>query len=111
LLGVALRDARWLRSAPPDYAKPWAAIVEAGVCSVQGNRAGTVAALERAIEGLDRAHDRFAAACARMRLGVLLGTADEAGRAMLEAGEAFMCAHGVADPHRLAASVVPGIIA
>ena len=111
LLRVALRDARWLRSAPPDYAKPWAAVVEAGVCSVQGNRAGAVAALERAIEGLDRAHDRFAAACARIRLGVLLGTADETGRALLEAGEAFMRAQGVKDPHRLAAGVVPGILA
>jgi hypothetical protein len=111
LLRVALRDARWLRSAPPDYAKPWAAIVEAGVCSVQGNRAGTVAALERAIEGHDAAHDRFAAACARMRLGVLLGPADDTGRAILEAGEAFMRAQGVKDPHRLAAGVVPGIVA
>jgi hypothetical protein len=111
LVGVALGDARWLRSAPPDYAKPWAAAVEAGVCSVQGNRAGTVAALKRAIEGFDGAHDRFAAACARMRLGVLLGTADDAGRALLEAGEAFMREQGVKDPHRLAASVVPGIIA
>jgi hypothetical protein len=109
LLGVALGDARWLRSAPPDYAKPWAAVVEAGVCSLQGNRAGTVAALEQAIEGLDRAHDRFAAACARMRLGVLLGT--DTGRAILEAGEAFMRAQGVKDPHRLAAGVVPGILA
>jgi hypothetical protein len=113
LLGVALRDGQWLRSAPPDYAKPWAAIVEAGVCSVQGNRVGTVAALERAIEGLDRVHDRFAAACARMRLGALLGTADATGRGreILEAGEAFMRAQGVADPHRLAACVVPGILA
>jgi hypothetical protein len=110
LLKVALRDARWLRSAPPDYAKPWAAIVEAGVCSVQGDRAGTVAALERAIEGLDATHDRFAAACARIRLGVLLGAADDAGRAILEAGEAFMRAQGVKDPHRLAAGVVPGIL-
>jgi hypothetical protein len=111
LLGVASRDARWLRNAPPDYAKPWAAIVEAGVCSVQGNRAGAVAALERAIEAFDKAHDRFAAACARMRLGVLLGTEDDAGRAILEAGEAFMRAQGVKDPHRLAAGVVPGIVA
>jgi hypothetical protein len=113
LLRVARRDARWLRSAPPDYAKPWGDVVEAGVCSVQGDRAGTVAALERAIEGLDRAHDRFAAACVRMRLGALLGSADAAGRgrAILEAGEAFMRAQGVKDPHRLAAGVVPGILA
>jgi len=109
LLAVAARDASWLRRAPPDFARARAAVVDAGIASVQGERARAVAALEQAITRLEGADDRFAAACARIRLGLLLGSECSAGRTMLAVGEEFMRAQGVADSRRLAASVVPGI--
>ena len=109
LLRVAERDARWLRRAPPDLAKAWGAVAEAGIWAVRGDRARAAAALEEAIALLDAVPDRLAAACARLRLGVLLGSEDEKGRALTEAGEAFMREQGIVDPHRIAAALVPGI--
>jgi hypothetical protein len=107
LLAVAERDARWLRCAPPDYAKAWAAVVEAGVRAVRGDDSRAAAALKEAVEGFDATCDRFAAACARLRLGALLGRED-AGSRWIEAGEAFMREQGVVDPHRMATAVLPG---
>jgi hypothetical protein len=106
---VAERDARWLRRAPPDYAHAWGAVADAGIWAVRGDRERAAAALEEAIAGLEAAHDRFAAACARMRLGVLLGSVDDKGRMLIEVGEAFMREQGVVDPRRIAAALVPGI--
>ena len=65
-----------------------------------------MAALEKAIEGLDAAEDRLTAAAARMRLGTLGGAQ---GRELLEAGEAFMRTQEVADSARMAAALVPGV--
>ena len=110
LLAWAERDARWLRRAPPDDAKGWAALVEAGISGVRGDRARAVASLEDAIARFDAKPDRFASACARMRLGALLGDGDDRGRALLEEGQAFMRQQGVADPHRMAAALVPGVV-
>ena len=109
LLAAAARDARWLRRAPPDYARAWAAVVEAGISALRGEREYAVAALEEAITGLDAMPDRFAAACARMRLGAYLGPDDDRGRALFAEGEGFMREQGVVDPQRTAAAIVPGV--
>jgi hypothetical protein len=109
LLAAAARDARWLRQAPPDYARAWAAVVDAGISALRGEREQAVAALEEAVAGLDATHDRFAAACARMRLGAYLGASDERGRSLSVEGEAFMREQGIVDPHRTAAAIVPGV--
>ena len=109
LVAAAARDARWLRRAPADYAKAWAALVEAGISAVRGEREHAVAALEEGITGLDAIGVRFAAACARMRLGAYLGAADERGRALFAEGERFMREQGIFDPQRTAAAIVPGV--
>lgn len=106
LLASAVGDAAWLRRAPPAYAAPWAALVEAGIASVRGERALAEAALVEAIQKLDVVSDRLTAAAARMRLGSLRG-AD--GVALVESGMAFMREQEVADPVRMAATLVPGI--
>ena len=105
MLASAERDARWLRRAPPAYAAPWAALLEAGVAGVKGHRARAAAALEEAIEGLDAVSDRLTAAAARMQLGGLRGAE---GRALVESGAAFMREQEIADPMRMAAALVPG---
>jgi hypothetical protein len=109
LLAAAARDARWLRGAPPDYAKAWAAVIEAGVSAIRGERERAIAALDEAVTGLGAAQDRLAAACARIRLGAYLGTNDERGRAFLAEGDAFMRDQGIFDPQRTAAAIVPGV--
>jgi tetratricopeptide (TPR) repeat protein len=106
LLASAEADARWLRRAPPAYAKPWAALVEAGIAGVRGDRERAMASLQEAISGLDAVSDRLTAAAARVRLGQVLGAP---GRALFEAGAAFMRGQEVADPLRMAAALVPGV--
>ena len=105
LLASAERDAAWLRRAPPAYAAPWAALVEAGIAGVKGDRTRAEAALAEAIAGLDAVSDRLTAAAARMRLGALRGAE---GLALVESGLAFMREQEVADPARMAAALVPG---
>jgi serine/threonine protein kinase len=106
LLASAARDAQLLRRAPPVYASPWGALVDAGIADVKGQRSRAMSALEEAIVGLDAAEDRLTAAAARMRLGEMRG---EEGRAVFEMGEAFMREQEVAEPSRMAAALVPGI--
>jgi tetratricopeptide (TPR) repeat protein len=106
LLASAVADAKWLRRAPAAYAKPWAALVEAGIAGVRGEHERAIASLLEAISGLDTVSDRLTAAAARMRLGRLLG---EPGQALFESGAAFMREQEVADPLRMAAALVPGV--
>ncbi len=106
LLASAERDARWLRGQPPAYARPFAALLEAGVVGVRGDRSLAVSALEDAIRGLDAVPVRLTAAAARMRLGALRGAE---GVALVESGMAFMREQGIVDPVRMAAFLVPGI--
>jgi hypothetical protein len=89
------------------FAQAWAAVVQAGVCALRDDRARAIAALEEAVARMDATHDRLAAACLRIRLGMFLG--DDKGRALVEAGEAFMREQGIGEPQRMAAALAPGV--
>jgi tRNA A-37 threonylcarbamoyl transferase component Bud32 len=106
LVASAAADAAWLRRASPAYAAPWAALVEAGIAGVKGDRTLAETALAEAIPKLDAVSDRLTAAAARMQLGSLRGAE---GFALVESGMAFMREQEVADPVRMAAALVPGI--
>jgi hypothetical protein len=106
LVGVARGDARWFRRKGPPHTRHLAAIIEAEIADLQGERQRCIAALREAIAGADAAPARHVAAAARIRLGGVLG---EEGRGMVESGKKFMHAQGVADAVRLAAVYVPGL--
>jgi hypothetical protein len=108
-LSCARSDADWLRRQRSSHAGPWGWVVLAGIGALQDDRSGAKAALEAAIVGFEATHDRFAAACARARLGALLGQGDARARALLEEADGYMREQEIRDPLRMAAAVVPGV--
>jgi hypothetical protein len=104
LLQVARRDARWLRAKGPAHVRHQAALLDAGIADVSGDRDECLVALRHAVELAEAGHHPLWVAAARVRLGQLLG---EEGAALGDAGEVFLRSQGVADPPRMARVLVP----
>jgi eukaryotic-like serine/threonine-protein kinase len=104
LIEVARKDARWLRRSGPPAAAAAAALVEAAIAKLEGDDTRCSRALEEAVTRADEVSHRLLGAVARIRLGALRG---KGGRALGEAGEAYMRAEGVRDVARMAAVFRP----
>jgi hypothetical protein len=83
-----------------------AALVDAGVANVRGDREASAAALATAEQSAVAAEMRLHAAVARRWRGAVVG-GDEGCR-MVESGDAFLRAEGIAMPEKMAAALVPG---
>ncbi len=106
LLHVAVREARALRAEKMVWTTAFADVIDAGVAARRGQREVAVAALEGAARGFDAADMALYAACARRRLGALLG-GDE-GSALVENATAWMRAQGVQSPEKITAMLAAG---
>jgi eukaryotic-like serine/threonine-protein kinase len=106
LLRVAEQAASRIERERLAWGDPMAAAVRAGVASCRGDQSATVALLDRAIEGFDRADMGFFAAAARLRQAGIAG--EERGRARLAETEPVLRAEGVANPDGLADMLIPG---
>jgi hypothetical protein len=106
LVGTARRDARAVTREQMPWAQPLALLVEAGAAHLERDDARATAHLRAAAEQLDGAEMPLFAACARRRLGQLLG-GDE-GRALADTAEAWMRDEGIRNPARMTAMLAPG---
>jgi hypothetical protein len=104
LIAAARKDARWLRRSGPARAVPTAALVEAAIAELEGDEAQCCNVLQEAAARADEASHHLLGAVARMRLGALRGGE---GRALAEAGAAYMRAEGVNDLARMTAVFYP----
>jgi hypothetical protein len=130
LRGARLAETRKLAHKLERAGMPWmmplAAILAAAAANAEGNRSSAAEWLRTATERADAADMSGHANAARHQLGLLLG--GEEGQELIKRAHEAMAAQGVqaparfasmlvpgrwgvADPHRLAASVVPGIAA
>ena len=104
LIKAARKDVRWLRRSGPPYVAAAAALVEAAIAELEGDQARCAIALEDAVARADKVSHRLLGAVARIRLGALRGNE---GRALVEAGEAYMRAEGVSETARMTAVFYP----
>ncbi len=105
-LAEARRLAARLEKEAMGWTAPLAAILRAGIASVDGDAPRAVASLRSAIEAAEAAHMSGHASAARLQLGKLVG--GDAGAALFAAAEAAMSAQGIRAPERFAATLVPG---
>ncbi len=103
LLRLATAEARRLRRERLPSARPFAALIEAGLEAVRGRTEPCAAALERAAVAADDAAMHLYAAAARYRAAVYRG--GDQGR---RESEAWMRAQGIVEPGAMAAMLVPG---
>jgi hypothetical protein len=84
----------------------WGRLVEAGLLASSGADEPAIAVLEPLIDELEAAGSLLEAACARRRLGQLLG--GTAGAEALRRADAWLAGQGVKEPLRLTAAIAPG---
>jgi hypothetical protein len=106
LLNHAGRAARMLDRQRLPWADAFAAHLRAGIASVRGDEAASVALLRRAIEGFDRGGLNLYAAASRRVLGRLVG-GDE-GRALIARCDDWMAGQGVRVPEKMVRACVSG---
>ncbi len=105
LLQEAGRASRRLRGERVPWAEALADLVGAAVAARSG-QASSVGLAARACERLQACGLGLYAAAARRRHGVLLG--GDAGRAVIEAADAWMNRQGIVSPERMTALLAPG---
>ena len=88
-------------------AAPSAALLRAAVARLRGQDDLALVHLDVAIRGFDRAEMALHAACARRRMGELVG--GESGRAMVAVADTVMAQGGVRRPERWAAIFAPAL--
>jgi hypothetical protein len=91
-----------------NFARGFALLLDAGLAQARGRRSEVVEHLERAVAVFDLADMQLYREVARYCLGHLHPTAK--GGEQLAVAEAWMRAHGVVDPRKVAASVAPGVL-
>ena len=82
-------------------------LVRASIRVIRGQKEAAAADLGTAAAGFDAADMGLYAAMTRRRLGQLLGGSK--GETLVHEADAFMTAHGVRRPDRLANVMVPGV--
>jgi tetratricopeptide (TPR) repeat protein len=105
-LGDAELLARRLAQERMAWTQPLAAIIRAGVASVQGKRADANRLLQVALEQVEALEMAAHAAAIRHQLGLLLG--GDAGGELTARAEQAMTGQGIRIPARFAAMLVPG---
>ncbi len=105
-LAEARKLARDLEKEDMGWTAPFAAILSAGVASVEGDATGAAALLRSAIERAEAANMGGYARAARHQLGLLVGGDD--GKALVARAQEAMTAQGVVVPERFASTLVPG---
>ncbi len=105
-LAEARKIVRKLERERMPWTAPLAAIVSAGVSSVEGDRKGAAASLQQAIDLALAADMSLYAAAARYQLGALLG--GEPGKDLMDVAERTMRTQDVRSPERFATMMVPG---
>src|SRR6185312_2631423 len=88
MLARAEGDARAIAGEKMDWSRPIVDLLRAAIDHARGRRDKATHGLRRAIDGFDAAEMRLHAACARARLGALIG-GDE-GRAMQDEARAWL---------------------
>ena len=106
LLGEANNAASKVEREHMTWSAPLALLLRAGVDAVRGQREPAVAKLTDAIALFDANEMRLYAAAARRRRGHLVGGDD--GEAQVAEAEGWMRGHGVVNPRRMSAMLVPG---
>jgi len=105
-LARAARIARRLAARGCPYASSWAHLIGAGAANLCGDRARAAAELRLARAAAATAGQELALACARRRLGDLLGPGR--GDADAAAASAWFEREGVTSPARMCAVIAPG---
>ncbi|HEX3772682.1 MAG TPA: protein kinase [Polyangiaceae bacterium] len=105
-LAEVRRLAAQLEAEAMGWSAPFAAILNAGAASAEGDRAGAIGALRSAIERAGAADMAGYATACRYQLGALLGDAE--GAELVARAEEAMKAQGIVVPERFAATLVPG---
>jgi hypothetical protein len=105
-LAAARRIVRQLEREEASHSAPLAALMAAGVASVDGDYERAARSLRSAIELGLRAELGLQVQAARFQLGCLLG--GEAGRELLEDAASALAAEGVRAPERFVAMFAPG---
>jgi hypothetical protein len=106
LLKHAERTARTLDRQRLPWADAFAAHLRAGIASIRGDEAASVALLRRAIEGFDQGGLNLYAATSRRVLGRLVG-GDE-GRALIARCDDWMAGQGIRVPEKMVRACVSG---
>jgi serine/threonine protein kinase len=106
LLAAAERDVRLVERERMPWSDALAELAQAGIAEMRGQADRSVALLTTAATRLAAADMPLAAACARRRLGRLLG--GENGREMVEAADAWMAGQRVRNPARMTQLYAPG---
>jgi serine/threonine protein kinase/tetratricopeptide (TPR) repeat protein len=104
-LKVARGDARRLEREQTLWSDALAHLTRSGIAVFEGDEAGCVSRLRKAIACFDAADMALYAASTRLQLGQKLG-GDE-GQALMAQAEAWMAAQGIKNPVRMAAMLTP----
>ena len=105
-LSFAERLAHKIEKENMSWAKPFAVVVRAAVAHQRGQNTEATTLLAAAGDGFERADMRLYAAASRRRLGQLL--ADDRGRHLIAAADAWMTTQRIKNPERMAHMLVPG---
>jgi len=105
-LSFAERLAHKIEKENMSWAKPFAVVVRAAVAHQRGQNTEATTLLAAAGDGFERADMRLYAAASRRRLGELL--ADDRGRHLIAAADAWMTTQRIKNPERMARMLVPG---
>jgi len=105
-LSFAERLAHKIEKENMSWAKPFAVVVRAAVAHQRGQNTEATTLLAAAGDGFERADMRLYAAASRRRLGQLL--ADDRGRHLIAAADAWMTTQRIKNPERMARMLVPG---
>jgi eukaryotic-like serine/threonine-protein kinase len=106
-LAAVEADAAQLEREALDRAVGFAALARAGAAEARGDRDRAAALYRRAAAGFDADAMRLHAACARRRLGALIG--GDLGHELVHAAEVWLASEGVRDPARLARVITPEV--
>jgi hypothetical protein len=107
LLRSAAADARLIAREDLSIAAPFAALIRAGVASLNNDLAAAASELKGAIDACARTEMHLYEAAARFYRGRLLG--GEIGRQEERTAADWMTSHGVVSPGAMAALLVPGL--
>jgi serine/threonine protein kinase/tetratricopeptide (TPR) repeat protein len=105
-LDLAEKLARKIEKENMDWAKPFAAVIRSAIAHQTNQHTESTTLLAAAVDGFERMDMRLYAAVSRRRLGELL--ADDRGRQLLAAADAWMTTQRIKSPERMTRMLVPG---
>ena len=106
LLREAARDVRSILARRADWARPQAAVIQAAIAAIRGDRRQALLELALAEQGFLAHQMPLHLAAVRRQAGLLMG--GEEGRARIAAADAWMADQTIRNPARMADVMVPG---